>query len=508
MAQQDWPREGGPPDVVGDRHRLLLIGMAAVGGACAVFAFSRLAYALASGLRTPWLVDVLGAAVTGGLYVWYRAAPQRRSGLAAHATAVIATTVLLVPIAYGVSSTIWWLSLVAFGMVLLGRRQEAWIWGLLIPILVVAASLAEGRVRIAGAAGEPKLEHLLARVGFVILAIAVAGGFRRVANQRAAALLESEERFHRLSDSAFEGIAITDGGMLVDVNSRLSEMLRCPPEELIGRSALDFVAPEERGLVAAHFQSGSEETYEHTTVRADGTTFLTEVQGRTLPYGAKTLRVTAIRDVTERQRTEQTLRMQTAALEAAADAIAITDSRGTIVWANQAFSALSGYGTAELIGENPRILKSGVHDEAFYREMWRTITAGEVWHGELVNRRKDGSHWQEEMTITPVPNEGGRIGHFIAIKRNVTEHRQLEEQLRHSQKMEAVGRLAGGVAHDFNNVDRAPAVAPRGGLPDDVHPRRARAPGSAGCVADAPAPPLLAPGDNHARAVGRQRRHP
>jgi two-component system cell cycle sensor histidine kinase/response regulator CckA len=448
-------REGISPDIVGDRHRLLLIGMAAVGGACVVFAASRLAVAATSGLLTPWWVNATGAVIIAVLYLWYRSHPENRSVFAAHATALVATGALLVPLAYGMVSTIWWLSLVGFAMVLLGRRREAWVWGVAIPVLVTVATFAEGRVRVPRAAGEPAAEYVLARIVFVVLVVAIAAAFRKVANQRAVALYQSEERFHRLSDSAFEGIAITDQGTLVDVNARLSEMLRCAPENLIGRSALDFIAPEARELVSAHFRSGAEDTYEHMMVRADGSTFLAEVQGRPLPYGAKTLRVTAIRDVTERRHTEQTLRMQTAALESAADAIAITDSKGSIVWVNQAFSALSGYSISDVIGENPRLLKSGVQDDPFYRQMWQTITAGHVWHGELVNRRKDGSLWQEEMTITPVPGEGGRIAYFIAIKRNVTEQRQLEAQLRHSQKMEAVGQLAGGVAHDFNNVLQA-----------------------------------------------------
>ena len=118
------------------------------------------------------------------------------------------------------------------------------------------------------------------------------------------ALRESEERFRRLSNAAFEGVAITDQGRLVDVNASLAEILRCPPVELIGRRALDFVDPADHSLVSEHFRSGSEDAYEHVMVRTDGTRFPAEVQGRNLPYGGKTLRVTAIRDVTERKRAD------------------------------------------------------------------------------------------------------------------------------------------------------------------------------------------------------------
>ena len=104
------------------------------------------------------------------------------------------------------------------------------------------------------------------------------------------------------------------------------------------------------------------------------------------------------------------------------------------------------------MGKNPRILKSGKQDPAFYQQLWATILSGQNWHGEVINRRKDGSLYTEQMNITPVRDEGGRVTHFIATKQDVTEHKTLEEHVRQSAKMEAIGRLAGGVAHDFNNL--------------------------------------------------------
>jgi two-component system, cell cycle sensor histidine kinase and response regulator CckA len=148
---------------------------------------------------------------------------------------------------------------------------------------------------------------------------------------------------------------------------------------------------------------------------------------------------------------EQQLRLQAAALEAAANAIIITDSTGKILWVNQAFAKLTGYSIEDAMGNNPRILKSGEHDPDFYRDLWSTIQSGEVWRGEIRNRRKDGSLYIEDMTITPVMS-GGLPTNFIGIKHDITEQKKLEAQYRQAQKMEAVGRLAGGVAHDFNNV--------------------------------------------------------
>jgi two-component system cell cycle sensor histidine kinase/response regulator CckA len=155
----------------------------------------------------------------------------------------------------------------------------------------------------------------------------------------------------------------------------------------------------------------------------------------------------------ERRWAEERLRLQSAAVRAAANAIIITDPTGTIEWINPAFTALTGYTEEEAIGKNPRdLLKSNVQDQKYYKDLWETVLAGKVWHGELTNRRKDGSLYQEAQTITPLTEDDGTITHFIAIKQDITERIQLETQFLQAQKLESVGRLAGGVAHDFNNL--------------------------------------------------------
>jgi two-component system, cell cycle sensor histidine kinase and response regulator CckA len=155
---------------------------------------------------------------------------------------------------------------------------------------------------------------------------------------------------------------------------------------------------------------------------------------------------------TKRKQAEQQILIQSHALEAAANAMVITDQIGKILWVNRAFSALTGYGPEEAVGQTPRFLKSGAHDAKFYEGLWKTVAAGQVWQGEIINRRKDGTLYHEEMIITPVRATDGEVTHFIAVKQDTTERRKLEEQFRQSQKMDAIGRLAGGVAHDFNNL--------------------------------------------------------
>jgi PAS domain S-box-containing protein len=154
----------------------------------------------------------------------------------------------------------------------------------------------------------------------------------------------------------------------------------------------------------------------------------------------------------QREHEQQQLRLQHSALEAAANAIVITNRDGVIQWVNDAFTRLTGYGREEAIGRSPRLLKSDLQDPAFYRDLWQTVLAGSVWQGALTNKRKDGTSYQEEMTITPVRSQTGEITHFIAIKQDVTERKKLEQQFLRAQRMQSIGLLAGGVAHDLNNV--------------------------------------------------------
>ena len=154
----------------------------------------------------------------------------------------------------------------------------------------------------------------------------------------------------------------------------------------------------------------------------------------------------------ERRRMEESHARLALAVEQAAETIVITDTEGTILYANPAFEKTTGYTRAEALGQNPRILKSCKQDAEFYRRMWAVLARGEVWEGHFFNKRKDGTLYEEEATISPVRDAAGKVVNFVAVKRDVTREAQLEAQLRQTQKMEAIGTLAGGVAHDFNNI--------------------------------------------------------
>ena len=264
-------------------------------------------------------------------------------------------------------------------------------------------------------------------------------------------LLESETRFRYLSEAAFEAIVLTDDGNILDANSRLVEMLGYPLTELIGKPLTDLVAPDSLDVVLSYKRSGSTKPIEFLARRKNGTTVPVQTRARIVPYKGHRVRVTTMRDMTEERRAQETMQRLATAIEQTVEAILITDPQGKILYVNRSFEAITGYTVAEAIGQNPRILKSGKHDESFYRELWETISRGEVWRGFFFNRKKDGTVYQEEATISPIKDDQGHITSYVAVKHDVTREVALELQLLQSQKMEAIGRLAGGVAHDFNN---------------------------------------------------------
>ena len=157
-------------------------------------------------------------------------------------------------------------------------------------------------------------------------------------------------------------------------------------------------------------------------------------------------------EIKTRTAREAELQKVTLAIEQAGETILITDPAGKIQYVNPAFETVSGYTPEEAVGKTSAILKSDQQNEALYQNLWETITSGRVWKGRLVNRRKDGRLYTEAATISPVFDAAGKIINYVGVKRDITAQLELTAQYQQAQKMESVGRLAGGVAHDYNNM--------------------------------------------------------
>ena len=262
--------------------------------------------------------------------------------------------------------------------------------------------------------------------------------------------------FRMLVDQANDSFLVIDPetGRLLDVNEQGYQARGYSREEFLALRVFDIdptLRPDDFRKVNEELRTKSVWTLQGVNRRKDGSTFPVEVNLKYVKLERDYI-VADVRDITERLLAEKSHARLATAVEQAAETIVITDTDGNILYANPAFEKSTGYTRAEAFGRNPRFLKSGKQDAGFYRQMWEVLGRGEVWHGHFINKHKEGRLYEEEVTISPVRDAAGKIVNYVAVKRDVTREMQLETQFRQTQKLEAIGTLASGVAHDFNNI--------------------------------------------------------
>ena len=239
-------------------------------------------------------------------------------------------------------------------------------------------------------------------------------------------------------------------------------------EQITGYSAVEFntrkiiwsdiIFQDDIQAVSADFikaLKSKEQSYvrEYRIRAKDGNIYWIQDRGQIISNGKETEYIGGVfYDITKLKRAEEDSLLLANAIEHAAESVIISNKSGTIQYVNPAFESLSGFSREEIVGQNFRIFKSDKHDKAFYKEMWKVISRGNIWSGYITNRMKDLTLREFETKISPVQNQSGDIVSFVSVNRDVTQEKVLEAQLQHAHRMQSIGTLAGGIAHDFNNI--------------------------------------------------------
>jgi len=272
-------------------------------------------------------------------------------------------------------------------------------------------------------------------------------------------LLESEARFRMLLETAPDTIFLTNTqGNITQANRRASELFGYLPGELSGRPVRILIPDYPAALhevpqagILSQKTAPSAKNHEVTGRHRDGHEIALSLSYSPLITTDGVLYINIAHDITLLRKTEERLRLQGAALNAAANGIVVSDPDGVILWVNPAFSEITGYLAHEVIGKSTRILRSGVHGQDFYHQMWETIKSGEIWRGEITNRRKDGSMYLEDQTISPVFGARGEIINFIAIKQDVTEQKRVEVEIRQrARELAIINEIGQAAASDLD----------------------------------------------------------
>ncbi|WP_232710335.1 PAS domain S-box protein [Mariprofundus aestuarium] len=273
-------------------------------------------------------------------------------------------------------------------------------------------------------------------------------------------LYEANERHRDLAESMSDWIwEVNADGVYTYCSAKVSSILGYQQDEIIGKRPFDFMLPDEAGRVGTIFSEIVQaqrpfRNLENWNLTKEGQLICLLTSGVPIIGGdGELLGYRGVdADITDQKKAEEELRKQSQAIKYGGEGVMITGTDGSIEYINPAFTEITGYLPDEILGKNPRILKSSAQDPSYYKALWDTISSGSVWRGTLIDKRKDGSFYPAMMTVSPIKDLNEKTTHYVSTHRDMTEHQQLEEQARQSQKLESIGTLVGGIAHDFNNM--------------------------------------------------------
>ncbi len=245
--------------------------------------------------------------------------------------------------------------------------------------------------------------------------------------------------------------------MIIDCNELAARTLGVVRDSILGESLSCFLSSTGKELLEDALRDSAQKQalkeFESTLTRRGGGELPGRLRINPILQSKNRERVflLIVKDLTEERRTQLQLIRFANAIHFTVSPIEITDVSGRIIYVNPAFERISGYRKEELLGRNPSILSSGLHDKSFWKKAWETILAGKVWTGEVVNQRKNGKLFYTELLISPIIGPEGEVIGFLGSHRDITERKHLEEQLVRTQKMESIGTLASGIAHEVGN---------------------------------------------------------
>ncbi len=260
-------------------------------------------------------------------------------------------------------------------------------------------------------------------------------------------------RYGRVFDILPEMIFILDGDLkILDHNKAAAQLTGYDPDTLDATTMHQLIpASRHEAFIRALESDTPERRLESQLIRANGSVFDASLDIRLLQSQDAVYQIVIARDITEQKKKELDLLRFSNVIHHTVNPIQITDAKGVMVYVNPAFERTSGYDRSELIGKNPNILSSGRHSAQFWQRVWSEISAGKMWVGEVQNKRKDGSPFHTELVISPIVDAKGKVVGFLGAHRDITEQKALEQQLVRSQKMESIGTLAAGIAHEVGN---------------------------------------------------------